>query len=77
MNQGIKAYRQRLHARIYATDKQLAYLRILLNRAFVLHIHHGFCLDVNHLDNVKKDYASNVIGTLKTLIAEKENLKRK
>lgn len=58
--------------RLYATDAQINYLRILLNRAFVLHINHGLCHDANHLDRVFKADASNSIATLKRLIAEKE-----
>ncbi len=51
-----------------ASDKQICYLRLLLDKAFAKRIIHGLCLDRNHLNRVPREEASAAISTLKKLL---------
>lgn len=51
-----------------ATDRQRAYLKILLDQAFARRVTHGLRLDRNHLNRVTFAEASASIDTLKRLL---------
>lgn len=51
-------------ARLYATDKQIRYLAILLNEAFANLYSHGLCLDPRQLARTTREYASAAIAQL-------------
>jgi hypothetical protein len=50
--------------RLYATDRQINFLRKLLDESFAHQYAHGLCLDRHHLERVTKFEASNAIGLL-------------
>ena len=61
--------RLKISSNYYVTDKQLWYLRRLLNEAFAKRIEHGLCLDPHHLSaRMPRTEASAAIGTLINLL---------
>ena len=74
MNRGLHSRQEAAHARLYASDAQISYVRRLLHEAFANLFTHGLRLDPRHLDGLKKGEASRAI---ELLLAAKRNGWRK
>lgn len=55
----------------YATDRQVWYLRLLLNEAFAARYTHGTCYDPNHLND--RMPRADVSAAIDTLVKAKRN----